>query len=85
MDKPRTPTLRRSGNLGGDSTSHLFKESTLQMLSVGHESFCIGVFLVDVFHETGVGSVSHPMVRILQGPAMSRDCGWNFLCHWRWL
>lgn len=85
MDKPVTPALRRSGNFSGNSISHLVKQSSLQVLSIGHESLGIGVFLVEVVNKIRVPRVSHPMVRIFPCFSMCRDSERDFLCQRRGL
>lgn len=71
MNRPGSPRLRRSGNLGRHSTRHLGEEPPLQNLCVGHESFGVQVFSAEVVGEIGVVGVGHPVEGILQRNAMN--------------
>lgn len=78
-NEPRPPSFRGSGNLGGNTRSHLRKKLPLSTPSVGHESLSIGIFLREVKDEIWVVDVGHPMVRIVPSAAMSSDFEWEFL------
>lgn len=83
MSKPGPPTLRRSGNFCGHSTSHLREEFALQLVGVSHESFSVRVFSAEIVGKIWVVGVGHPMVRVLPRSSVSRDLEWDFLRDWR--
>lgn len=71
MNKPGSPALRRSRNLGGHPTCHLREKSALQVASVSHESFRICVFFVKILREIRVVGIGHPVVGVLPRSPMN--------------